>query len=77
MDYDTKIKHYVIKNRKQKMFTSLKKMIRNIKSVTDKELQKRVINNMMLAAGFHDSESLTTNCTGILERWLRHNGYEV
>lgn len=77
MDYDTKIKHYVIKNRKQKMFTSLKKMIRNIKSVTDKELQKRVINNMMLAAGFHDSENLTTNCTGILECWLKHNGYEV
>jgi predicted nucleic acid-binding OB-fold protein len=77
MDYDTKIKHYVIKNRKQKMFTSLKKMIRNIKSVTDKELQKRVISNMLLAACCHDSENLTTNCTGILEYWLKRNGYEV
>lgn len=77
MDYDTKIRHYVIKNRKQKMFTSLKKMIRNIKSVTDKELQKRVINNMMLAACCHDSGNLTTNCAGILEYWLKRNGYEV
>lgn len=77
MDYDTKIKHYVIRNRKQKMFTSLKKMIRNIKSVTDKELQKRVISNMLLAACCHDSENLTTNCTGILEYWLKRNGYEV
>jgi len=77
MNYETKIKHYVIKNRKQKMFTSLKKMIRNIKSVTDKGLQKRVINNMILAAGFHDCENLTTNCVGVLEYWLKHNGYEV
>ena len=77
MVYNTKIKHYVIRCRKQKMFTSLKKMIRNIKSTTDKELQKRVINNMMLAAGFHDSENLTTNCTDVLKYWMKRNGYEV
>lgn len=77
MDYDTKLKHYIIKSRKQKMFTNLKKMIRNIKSVTDKELQKRVISNMLLAACCHDCENLTTNCSGILEYWLRRNGYEV
>ena len=57
-----------------KMFhlKSLQKVVQNIKETN---FDTNVINNMMLACGFHDAEYHTRHCN-ILELWLRRHGYK-